>query len=235
MGMTDFHSHILPGIDDGSRNLEDTRLLLRQAKIQGLCNILATPHFYADRDSVDHFLAKRAAAMEALRGLEEREGPFPEIRAAAEVYYFPGMGNASMIPRLCMEGSNLLLLEMPFAQWTDSMYRDVEALVSKRGLTVLLVHVERFYDLQRDKSVWEAIFRLPVYAQINTGSLLRFRRRSFGLKFLKEGHPVVLGSDCHRPDSRPVNIAAGREVIRKKLGDTVLDQIDRRGEVLWEI
>ena len=49
--MIDFHTHILPAIDDGSRDIEQTKELLRQAHEQGIHHILATPHFYADRDS----------------------------------------------------------------------------------------------------------------------------------------------------------------------------------------
>ena len=295
--MTDFHTHILPGIDDGSQDLEETRRLLVQEMQQGVTRILATPHFYAGRDTEEHFFRKRERALRSVRealaaeedirgettppsdshsaetrmdperrpsadadtdhahrtlrrvlntkdktaregdqpgpGTEGR-GHFPEIRAAAEVYYFPHMGEADILPRLCMEGGNLLLLEMPFVQWTESMYRDVERILRKQKLTVMLAHVERYWEFQRDKGVWNAVFDLPVYPQINAGSLLRFRSRGFVLKFLRAGHQVLLGSDCHHSEYRPVNLAAGREVIRKKLGEGVLKEMDLLGEELWE-
>ncbi len=312
--MTDFHTHILPGIDDGSQNLEETRRLLAQEMQQGVDCILATPHFYAGRDTEEHFFKKRERALAAVRetlaadedigwemahpsspcsagtlrdaerkasadadlkpthktrsrvlhtkeetvqagGLPGRLEPaggghlpepettessgaekktIPEIRAAAEVYYFPHMGEADILPRLCMEGGNLLLLEMPFVQWTESMYRDVERILRKQKLTVMLAHVERYWEFQRDKGVWNAVFDLPVYPQINAGSLLRFRSRGFVLKFLKAGHKVLLGSDCHHSEYRPVNLVAGREVIRKKLGEGTLKEMDLLGEELWE-
>ena len=254
--MTDFHTHILPGIDDGSQDLEETRRLLVQEMQQGVTRILATPHFYAGRDTEEHFFRKRERALRSVRealaadkdttkeetawegdrpGPEtEGRGRLPEIRAAAEVYYFPHMGEADILPRLCMEGGNLLLLEMPFVQWTESMYRDVERILRKQKLTVMLAHVERYWEFQRDKGVWNAVFDLPVYPQINAGSLLRFRSRGFVLKFLRAGHQVLLGSDCHHSEYRPVNLAAGREVIRKKLGEGVLKEMDLLGEELWE-
>ena len=312
--MTDFHTHILPGIDDGSQNLEETRRLLAQELQQGVTHILATPHFYAGRDTEEHFFRKRERALAAVRealaadkdirrevtpssdpcsaemrveaeqkmsadadanhtdktrsrvlhtndetvqagGLPGRletagggnlpepettkssgagKKTVPEIRAAAEVYYFPHMGEADILPRLCMERGNLLLVEMPFVQWTESMYRDVERIIRKQKLTVMLAHVERYREFQKDKGVWNAVFDLPLYPQINAGSLLRFRSRGFVLKFLKAGHKVLLGSDCHHSEYRPANLAAGREVIRKKLGEEVLREMDLLGEELWE-
>lgn len=232
--MIDFHTHVLPGIDDGSRDIKETKELLRQAHGQGIHHILATPHFYADRDSAGRFLKKREESLKTVRRLYGEEGWIPEIRAAAEVYYFPGMGKADILPRLCMEGSALLLLELPFAQWTKDIYRDVEEIAGKRKLTVMLAHVERYYEFQKDRRVWESMFELPVYAQINAGSFLRRGKRGFALKFIKAGNRVLLGSDCHRPQTRPSNLGAGRDVIGKKLGAGALEEIDNRGRLLWE-
>lgn len=232
--MIDFHTHILPAIDDGSRSIEQTKELLRQAQEQGIHHILATPHFYADRDSAGRFLKKREESFAEVKKLSEKGDWIPEIRTAAEVYYFPGIGKADVLPRLCMEGSRLLLLELPFAQWTSGIYRDVEDIIDKQKLTVMLAHVERYYEFQKDKRTWRDMFELPVYAQINAGSFLRHSKRSFALKFIKAGHQVLLGSDCHNPEIRPSNLKAGREVISKKLGDGVLEEIDARGRLLWE-
>ena len=243
--MTDFHTHILPGIDDGSKNIEETRLLLGQEMQQGVSHILATPHFYAGRESAAHFFAKRDRALAEIHDVfsvkedtpdGKREAPewLPEIRAAAEVYYFPHMGEADILPQLCMEEGDLLLLEMPFVQWTKAVYQDVEKIIKKQKLTVMLAHVERYYGFQKDRGVWNAVFDLPVYAQINAGSFLRMRSRGFALKFMKAGHKVLLGSDCHHPEYRPVNLEAGREVIRKKLGEKAIEEMDLLGEELWE-
>ena len=231
--MIDFHTHILPGIDDGSRDIVQTKELLRQAHRQGIHQILATPHFYADRDSAGQFLRKRKESLEIIQKLSENEEWIPEIKAAAEVYYFPGIGKADLLPKLCME-DRLLLLELPFAQWTSGMYRDVEEIVEKQKLTVMLAHVERYYEFQKDRRIWESMFEFPVYAQINAGSFLRHGKRSFGIKFMKAGHQVLLGSDCHHPQNRPSNLKSGRVVIEKKLGVGMLEEIDRRGRLMWE-
>lgn len=232
--MIDFHTHILPAVDDGSRDIGQTMELLRQAHEQGIDHILATPHFYADRDSASRFLKRREESFKKVRELSEKETWIPEIRAAAEVYYFPGVGKADILPKFCMEGSRLLLLEMPFVQWTSGMYRDIEEIIERQKLTVMLAHVERYYEFQKDKRIWKSVFELPVYAQINAGSFIRHGKRSFALKFIKAGQQVLIGSDCHNPQIRPSNLKAGRDVISKKLGDSVLEEIDKRGRLLWE-
>ena len=131
--MIDFHSHILPGIDDGSQTVNETVEMLRMEKQQGCVKVIATPHFYADYDSAGRFLDKRAEALHKVQALREQEDWMPEIQAGAEVYFFSGIGRADILPRLCVEGTSLLLLEMPFAQWTRDMAREVQDIIKKQA------------------------------------------------------------------------------------------------------
>ena len=62
----DFHTHILPGIDDGSRDIDTSCRMLEMAAEQGVELIVATPHFYASRDRIEHFLEKREHARNIL-------------------------------------------------------------------------------------------------------------------------------------------------------------------------
>ena len=100
--MTDFHTHILPGIDDGSKDMDMTEQMLEAEMQQGVSHIFATPHFYAHRRSVDSFLDRRSAAMDKVRKLLESRPELPRVTAGAEVYYFPGMGAADQLPLLAV-------------------------------------------------------------------------------------------------------------------------------------
>lgn len=110
----DFHTHILPGIDDGSRNVEMSLRMLAAQREQQVDEIVATPHFYAQKDSVEEFLLRRQRSYEKLKTAMEENGFDQKLYLAAEVYYFQGIGSAGMIPKLCVEGTQTLLLEMPF-------------------------------------------------------------------------------------------------------------------------
>ena len=87
--MIDWHSHLLPGIDDGSRDVEESLALLRMEAEQGVDTVVATPHFFADDGSVDSFVEQRQKSYETLRSAMP-EGS-PDIVLGAEVRYYPGI------------------------------------------------------------------------------------------------------------------------------------------------
>jgi protein-tyrosine phosphatase len=70
--MIDFHTHVLPGIDDGSRDIAMTERMLEMEMEQGITRVIATPHFYAHRRSVDSFLERRSAAYEEVQKLLDK-------------------------------------------------------------------------------------------------------------------------------------------------------------------
>lgn len=235
-GIYDFHCHILPGIDDGSRNIDMTEAMLSMEIEQGVDHILFTPHFYAQQQSASEFKKNRAHAYERTQEMMEKKGMSVETRIAAEAYFFKGISEAGILDDLCMSTGDrqVLLLEMPFTQWRRSMYEEVRALVEKRGLTVIIVHIERFWKFQKDKDIWDRVFELPVIPQHNSGIFTSFSTRGLGMKTLKAGWPIILGTDAHNLDSRHPNMGEGRKVIGKKLGDGVLEEIDDRSRKLWD-
>ena len=240
--MIDVHCHILPGIDDGSRNTEESKALISEEMNQGINTIIFTPHFYAQRDSVGHFLEKRANSFSHLQSAVQFDKIGLKPHLGAEVYYFGGIGKAEMVPELCVTGTDILLLEMPFGQWTKAVYEDVEQLVKKRKLTVILAHVERYFQFQKDSSVMEQVLALPLIVQLNAGSLLggvKFtdfagrKKKKQCLSLLSEDRDILLGTDAHNMVSRKPNMEAGRAAVREALGAERLDRIDALGSRLF--
>ena len=123
--MIDFHTHILPRIDDGSRDLGMTEAMLREEGRQGVRLVIATPHFYADEMSIDGFLERRAMAMAETEGVRHKaEETLPAVLAGAEVRYFDGIGAAKEIAALCVEGTETMLLELRYMDgrgWEDTI------------------------------------------------------------------------------------------------------------------
>lgn len=228
--VTDFHSHILPGIDDGSKHTQISIQMMEREMADGVNKIVLTPHFYAMKDSVDRFLDRRQSSYNRLTAAIAGRSDLPQLLTGAEVYYFPGMGKAEQLLQLCISGTDILMLEMPFAQWTEAMVQDVKDMIYRRHLSVIIVHIERYYRFQKKKEYWNEIFRLPVTAQLNaecfTGG---FRERHFGIRYLKSGASALLGTDCHNLESRAPQLAKARTYIQKKLGQETLDRIDRLG------
>ena len=226
----DFHSHILPGIDDGSETAEMSEQMLELSKEQGIGAIAATPHFYAGQTTLDAFLKKREAAFLKIRDAAVRCGI--DLFLGAETAFFPGIGNADGVRHLTIDGTSLLLLEMPFREWTR---RDVEELekFTARGLTPLLAHIERYFSCQKDRKIIAELYSLPVLGQVNAGALLSWRTRRLALKLFVHDMAHLLGSDCHNVSSRSPNLARGRSVIEERLGSSCLFQIDRLGKEVF--
>jgi len=237
--MIDFHTHILPGIDDGSRDIDMTEKMLRMEQAMGVSHIYATPHFYAHRRSVEYFLEKRSKAINKVNELLATDESLPRITAGAEVYYFTGIGRAGQLEDLCIEGTNILLLELPFAQWHSDIAKDVEEILDKRSLRIVLAHVERYEVFQKDRSTWNRIINMPLTIQLNgedildSGSIFRKNHRhKICFEVLNHYNNVIIGSDCHDLGNRKPNLDEARVVIRKKIGSERLSLIDEYTEKL---
>ena len=220
----DSHTHVLPGIDDGSRSVEESVAMLRALKDQGVDLVAATPHFYADRISPEKFFARRQAAWDALK--DHLEPDFPEIRLGAEVRYFEGITRYDQLERFRIEGTNLLLLEMPHGPWTSRMLSAVAELNARENVTVLLAHIERFFREQK-KDTWSALLELGVQMQVSAEFFTKRGSRRAAMKLLQTGRLHFLGTDCHNTTSRKPDMGDALDVIRRKSGEEVLQKLWR--------
>lgn len=238
MPIYDVHSHILPKIDDGSKNIETSIAMLEKSADYGVDVMMATPHFYADRNRIESFLEKRTKAYDALKAeINVRMqtgtlGTIPEIRLGAEVAYFDGISKAEQIGELTYEGTNILLIELPFGDWDSGVVREIDKLIHNRGFQVILAHLERFLVYKGNKQYIEELKEMPLYVQVNAESLTDWHQKRKLLKMFDCGEAHLLGSDCHGMHHRVPNLDLGRGVVLKKLGQRVLDEIDATGQKL---
>lgn len=235
-GWIDLHSHLLPRLDDGSDSVEMSLAMLRREAEQGVTTVCATPHFYANQNTIERFCKCRAAALEKL--LDAAPHGLPRIVPAAEVALFSGIGQFPSLEQLCIQGTRTLLLEMPFAQWNDFQTGEVSALVLDRRLHVVLVHPERFCFSDHNRGMLRRLAQLPIGLQINADSLLHWRTRRLAVELLELARYPLLGSDCHNLSSRPPNFREGRAVIESRLGRKFLCQMDEnaaRAVRRWEL
>ncbi len=229
--MIDFHSHILPQIDDGSSGVKESLEMLEELSLQGVDTIVATSHFYATQRSPQEFLARRERAFEQLKARLPENAP--RILLGAEVLYFPGMSRMDELSTLCIEGTNILLLEMPFRPWSEHMIREVHDLARSGRYTLMMAHIERYYDDQ-PVSVWDDLLGEGVLMQSNADCFLPFFAGRKALRLLREDRIHLLGTDCHNMTSRPPQMDEALWVIRRRLGEEKLAQIDELGRDLLQ-
>lgn len=223
--IADFHSHILPGIDDGSADVAESLEMLRQEAEQGIRQVVATPHFYARHDSPERFLEKRAHAAALLQEAAQRHPELPEVFLGAEVYFFPGISDSDALSRLTINQSRYLLLEMPMPPWTEAMYREIAGIYEKQGLIPIIAHVDRYIRPFRTYDIPKRLAELPVLVQANAGFFLRPGSRRMALKLLREDRIHLLGSDCHNISTRPPNLAGAQARIEGKLSAKATQRI----------
>ncbi len=220
--MIDFHSHILPGIDDGSADTKESLELLGMLAAQGVDTVVATPHFYPNRMSVSDFLEKREKAFCRLKECDLVGAP--RIIIGAEVRYYDGIRRMDELELLCAEGSRTLLLEMPFERWSEMTLKEVATLSRSGRVTVVLAHIERYLSYQ-DSAAWDRLLESGVLMQANAGFFTRHFTKRKALNMLARRYIHVIGSDCHNTTSRPPMIGKAAEVIEKRFGRECLDQI----------
>ena len=228
----DFHTHLLPNLDDGSRSVEETREMLAALQAQGVDGIVATPHFYSNKARLDDFLQKRKAAYGQLLAVcPDAAG---KLLLGAEVSFFRGMGKADRIEELCISGTKAMLVEMPFAQWGHSEVAELHQILN-RGITPIIAHIERYFSFQKDIEALNEIINLPVLLQINAQALQQWRTRRFVFKLMDHGFPVLLGTDCHNMKDRRPDMYAARKILERKYGAACLAQLDALGADLLKM
>ena len=164
--LVDFHAHILPGADHGSDSIETSIKQLKLAAAEGVTRIIATPHFYPHRHTLDKFLEKRAACAKVLS--DACDGTLPAVKLGAEVLLCPGLDKFDGLENLCLSGTKYLLLELPFSDFRDSYFKSIEALLDK-GYDIIIAHADRYPE----KNI-ETLLELKVKLQLNADALSGF-------------------------------------------------------------
>ena len=227
--MIDIHTHILPGMDDGSSSLEESLSMARESARQGVRLLAATPHFYATQEDPNSFLRRREKSLALLESAWQDS--FPTLLVGAEVRYFDGISRVEKIAHLTLDHTRILLLEMPFTSWSRRMVEEVVELQRSRGLQVLLAHVERYLKDQ-DGQVWETFRQNGVWMQCNANFFLRWQTKRKAQALFKKGEIQMLGSDTHNMTSRPPNLAMARDALVKSLGQAVWRSFERQSYAL---
>lgn len=224
--MIDWHSHILPEMDDGSRSVDESLSMLELLERQAVKTVVATPHFYANEETVDEFLSRRSNARENLISAMGERGI--RLVCGAEVRYYPGIGRMQELGKLAIEGTNLLLLEMPMGKWTESTVNELTKLSATCGLRIVMAHIDRYLGFVDLKTV-NRLCENGLMMQVNASFFERVGTRRKALKMLDSGLIHFVGSDCHNLTTRPPKVCSAYDMVRKRFGEDFLEQMTEYG------
>ena len=193
--MIDLHTHCLPRIDDGAKNVDESLMMLKDSFSQGIKKCVATPHFQLeDSESIPAFLEKRQKAYELLMlEMEKTDDSYPEILLGAEVYLNCDISVYDDIKKLCIGKTDYMLVEFPRNYINPQIHLLVRALL-KKGIKPVIAHIDRYRE-------WENLMKnmdgADVIYQINAENFLTFAGRKHVKKIIGKGKPLIVASDMH--------------------------------------
>lgn len=218
--MLDLHVHVLPGIDDGPRNLDDALKLARALVADGIEHVVATPHIYPGVfDNTPHRIAE---AFERLQTAVTAEGLALTMTWAAEVRICPEIIDWLEHRRLplldgSLVGPSTALIELPDGQIPVGTDR-LAGLMLDRGITPLIAHPERNKAVMEQPSRLETLRRMGCRFQLTAGSVIG----EFGSKahatarhLLDAGWADVVASDAHNLSGRKPRMSAARQWLQE--------------------
>ena len=194
MKLVDFHAHVIPWADHGSSSIETTISQLNLAVEAEINTIVATPHFYPQYENVERFIERRNACYERLKA--QLKDYHPRMVLGAEVLICDNIEAMPGLDSLCLGDSRIILLELPFTDFSDSYVYSVRMLI-KQGYTVVLAHADRY-----DPHNIERLVSAGAKIQLNADSLSKLFVQPHLKEWIERNKVVALGSDIHGADSK---------------------------------
>ncbi len=225
----DIHSHILPGIDDGSKDFFTSMQMLKIASDNGITAIIVTPHNKPSRHNAGSL--KIGSLIADLKEQMADEDIAIELYEGNELYYRSGLVEEIINGKaLTMAGSDYVLVEFGPMDDYDYIRNGIYSLMAG-GYYPILAHVERYARISGRAERVEDLIQMGCYIQVNAGSImgnLGFETRLFARKLLKERLVHFVATDAHDTGKRSPYIKECASLIGKKYGE------DYRRELMYE-
>jgi protein-tyrosine phosphatase len=217
--MIDLHSHILPGIDDGSSSLAMSLEMARIAVADGIRTMACTPHIYPGVYMND--AAGIRAACDALQAVLRENAIDLQLTTGADVHLVPGLIEglrAGSIPSL--HGTRYVLLEPPHhvvpPRFAESVFQLITA-----GYVPVITHPERLTWMDDHYPTMRQLVQAGAWMQITAGALTGLfgpRPKYWGERFIGDGLAHILATDAHSSTRRVPVMSEGLAVAEKLLG-----------------
>ena len=233
--MIDFHCHILPGLDDGAQNLEESLALARQSVECGVDVVVGTPH--GQRRVFGELLPQRERALALLQDAL-KENNIPLTICPGMEYFADGHSVDMAIAHpeiLCGKPGSPnrpLLLELPL-DMDLHFVADLLFMAQLKGVPMVLAHPERYKAFRKS---FEELCEL-----MDKGLVLQFNSEDFHRTFFSRAIPnlmlalidhdptrAVVGSDAHHAERRPAGLLQAKETISKALGERIWEQVSQK-------
>ncbi|MBQ6826010.1 MAG: hypothetical protein IJP34_05060 [Clostridia bacterium] len=218
--LLDIHSHILPAVDDGAKNLNEALKILKLMQKQGITDVIATPHFYPSLHSLEDFNLTVNQAYNHLSEASQKRN-LPKIYKGCELLYYKDIGLSDELNTFCLNNSDYLLLELTDGFIKEPLFDDLLNIQTKANITPIIAHAERYFTAKKYRKFIKFLKLNNIPVQINADSVLNPLFNKPIKMLLKSELDIILASDSHSSDTRPPRLKEAYELIGIKYGEEI--------------
>ncbi|MEZ4414118.1 MAG: CpsB/CapC family capsule biosynthesis tyrosine phosphatase [Gemmatimonadota bacterium] len=229
-GRVDLHNHLIPGVDDGARSLEDSRVGIRRLRQAGVTAIITTPHLAGsvtlDPDRFEDLMDRVDAAWAELSRMASDEFPALRLERGHEVA-LDDPDTRFDDPRVRLAGTSYALVEWPRFNPPPAAELALQR-IRTQGIRPLIAHVERYQGAERDLTRVARWKEAGAYVQVSYGSLLGQYgpvARSVAQRLLERGWVDVLATDLHPLPGSNVYLEDAEELLHRADGGEVFQTL----------
>ncbi len=224
--MVDIHSHFLPQIDDGPRHVNESVAMLADSYLQGVTVCVSTSHIILHgEEDIETFLKKREMSVKLLEdSLAKSDVVVPKLLYGAEVFLDNDISKFNEFKKICISGTNLLLVELSTRKYNPN-YAEWLYLLNLKGSVPILAHIERYPYVKELLADLEAI---NVVYQMNARAVLRNKWFKYLLDLYYDGKAVVISSDMHNMGMRSSCMKKAYDKVCNYYSQDVADDIFER-------
>ena len=224
--MIDIHSHLIYGVDDGSRSLEESINIIKMMKEAGVTDMIITPHYINESKYVSN-KKNNTKILSTLKKELKKENINMNLYLGNEIYIdrnIEELLNNKEVTTL--DKSKYLLIELPMSGQFNG-YQDLLHSLKCKGYKVILAHPERYLSFQRDFKKIKELYEMGIILQSNYGSILGdygFGAKRCVKKLMKENMITFFSSDIHRI-RRSNFIERAKKTMRKYYNESEIDNL----------
>ena len=206
--MIDFHCHILPGIDDGARSMNEAVELCRIAVENNIQKSIVTPHL-VHPEEVDGFIKLRDRRLDELRSELDRRKIELELFPGTEVFVNDDIFYAPKLDAATINGTKYILIEFDFRGLNINRLIKYTNEFVARGYQPIIAHPERYIYMQHDYDIVNHLADIGVLFQLNSASLagwMGMEAKELSFAMAANGLASFIGTDAHSVAHRPTNL-----------------------------
>lgn len=231
-GFLDIHSHILPSVDDGSKDMEMTMKMIDSAYEQGIRTMIATPHYYPGHKNCPADVLQKIYK-ETVSEIHKKYSDFT-LMLGNEIYYKGEIIEEIKKKQIfTLAETRYILVEFSVMADYRYMYEAVKKCVNA-GYYPVLAHIERYRCLHQEEKRIAELINAGAYMQLNAENFrkgLFVLERKYCMKLIQDSMVHFLGSDCHNTENRKPDLGNAIEYLSQKTDKALWEKLIEKNPI----